>query len=197
ISWMQTLEAVNATWKLKKEEVLLQANQLIQHLAQLTNIEKPINNFFDTDFIINVCSNLNRYSDDAYGGFSNAPKFPSFGCIQILLETGFYKNDTTLINKGIFHLNQLLKGGIYDQIGGGIARYATDNEWLIPHFEKMLYDNAQLISLLSKAYQINGSSYHKDKLIETIDFVITELSYGGAFASSLDADSDGEEGKYY
>lgn len=196
-SWLETLTAIQAAWSTNKTAIDLQATQLVQHLQQISIVERPLYQFFDAEFSAVVINNLERQADKMLGGFTSAPKFPSFGCIQLLLDTGFFNKNDALLEEGVFHLKQILKGGIYDQIAGGIARYATDDKWLVPHFEKMLYDNALLISTISKAYQLKPAPYLKDKLVETIQFVMHDLKCRDGYASAIDADSEGEEGKYY
>ena len=135
--------------------------------------------------------------DCFFGGVTGLPKFPSTVLVEILWRA--------YLRTGVEQFNQLVQttltnmslGGIYDHIGGGYARYATDERWIVPHFEKMLYDNAQLIDILTLVWQHNRAPLYRDRVFETIGWVLRDMRTGKAFASSLDADTDGEEGKYY
>ena len=131
--------------------------------------------------------------DKEWGGFGRAPKFPQTFSIQFLLRYHFVTGNGDSLKQVTLSLDKMIEGGIYDQIGGGFARYSTDNEWLVPHFEKMLYDNALLVSVLSEAYQLTKKEKYKEVIEETIDFVEIELMHlGGAFYAALDAESEGE-----
>ena len=136
--------------------------------------------------------------DKINGGYKGAPKFPTF----YLYETLLYFYNKTKNNKYLdpirVIMNQLCSKGIYDHVEGGIARYTVDENWIIPHFEKMLYDNTQFILLLSKYCKINPENYYKEKLEQTIEFLKKNfLNHEGFMGSAYDADSEGEEGKYY
>ncbi|MBU3012825.1 thioredoxin domain-containing protein [Polaribacter vadi] len=202
--WKSVLQNITKLYKENPEKAINFANKLTDGIknSELITLKKENINFKESN-ISKAVLKWQQNFDTIYGGSIDSPKFPMPNSLDFLLRYAHQFKDKKVQKHIDNTLTKLAHGGIYDQINGGFSRYATDKKWHIPHFEKMLYDNAQLVSLYAKAYQQNKNPQYKDVIIETLNFVKLELTdKNGTFFSSLDADSknnknDLEEGAYY
>jgi len=190
-SFKEVLQNVHDAYNQQKENIIKQKDLIIK------NLDLKKNSVLNQDLEPILETSLN-YLDPIKGGYKGAPKFPTFNLYETLLYFYNKTKDKKYLDPVALIIKQLCSKGIYDHVEGGISRYAVDENWVIPHFEKMLYDNTQFILLLSKYCKINKDEYFIEKLDQTIQFIKKEfLNNNNLLGSAYDADSDGEEGKYY